>query len=205
MRSKLVWAALVALSILPAMSQVAPAARVSGLPLSVGVGLTDFDTDYYQPELPYWSGRMIGISAWVDYSIWHGLGVEVEGSSIFANKPTPKDEFGRTIYGSVKEESGQFGIIYKYHPIHKIRPYVKALGGIGKIDFPSVNPFYTEENAGLYSLGGGLEYKVWRNVNVRADYEHQFWKGFRNGTQSLQPDGFTIGATYYLRGVHRHY
>lgn len=205
MRSKLVLAALVAFSILPAVAQVAPAAKVSGLPLGVGVGLTDYNTDYYRPELPYWSGRMIGIAAWADYSIWHGFGVEVEGNSIFANAPKAYDKFGRTVYGGLKEESAQVGITYKYHPIHRFRPYAKALGGIGRIDFPSVNPFYTQEDSALFSVGGGVEYKAWRTVFVRADYEYQFWKGFRSGTQTLNPNGFTIGATYYLRGVHRHY
>jgi opacity protein-like surface antigen len=207
MRSKLVLAALLTLSTLPVLGQVAPAAKISGLPLGVGFGLTDYDTDYYRPDLPYWSGREIGISAWADYSIWHGFGVEAEGTSIFAGKPTPRPPFaGETIYGSgPKELTGQGGIIYKYHPIFHLRPFVKGLGGIGKIDFPSTNPYYTSETSALYSAGGGFEYKVWRTLNVRAEYEYQWWKGFRSGSQTLNPAGFTIGATYYLRGVHRHY
>ena len=204
MRSKLVLAALITLTSLPAISQVAPAAKVSGLPLGVGGGISDFDTDYYRPNLGYWSGRMVGVSAWADYSIFHGLGVEAEGNITFANKPTPYPP-GGTFYGSLKEESIQGGIIYKYHSVFHVRPFVKALGGVGKIDFPSTDPFYTEENAGLYSLGGGIEYKAWRNVFLRGQYEYQSWKGFRSGSQPLNPDGFTIGATYYLRGVHRHY
>jgi hypothetical protein len=205
MRSKLVLAALLILSTLPVFSQVAPAAKISGLPLGVGGGITDFDTDYYRPYIPYWSGRMIGISAWGDYSVFHGLGVEVEGTSIFGNKPTPHDDFGRTIYGSLKEESIQGGIIYKYHPLHGIRPFAKVLGGVGRIDFPNVDPFYTQENSALFTVGGGIEYKVWRTVFVRGQYEYQWWPGFRSGSQSLNPSGFSIGATYYLRGVHRHY
>jgi Outer membrane protein beta-barrel domain len=202
MRSKLVLAALLTLTTMPVVAQVAPAAKISGLPLGVGAGFTDYDTDYYRPDLPYWSGRMIGISAWADYSIFHGLGVEVEGTSIFANKPTP---FGTNITGSLKEQTVQGGIIYRYHPVYKIRPFAKALGGIGKIDFPSTNPFYTSETSGLYSFGGGIEYKAWRTLYLRGQYEYQWWKGFRSGTQSLNPSGFSIGATYYLRGVHRHY
>lgn len=207
MRSKLVLAALLTLTTLPVFSQVAPAAKISGLPLGVGVGLVDYDTDYYRPYLPYWSGRMIGISAWADYSIFHGLGVEVEGASIFANKPTPRvyGVTGATFYGSLKEETVQGGFIYKYHPVYHVRPFVKALGGVGRIDFPDIDPFYTEENAGLFSVGGGLEYPVWRNLNIRGQYEYQWWRGFRSGSQPLHPNGLTVGATYYLRGVHRHY
>jgi opacity protein-like surface antigen len=205
MRSKLVLAVLFTLASLHAIAQVAPAVKISGPPLGVGGGLTDFDTDYYRPDLPYWSGRMIGISAWADYSVFHGLGVEVEGTSIFGNKPTPYSRSGNEIFGSLKEQTVQGGIIYRYHPVYRLRPFVKALGGYGSIDFPSTRLYYTNETAGIYSIGGGLEYKVWRNVYARGQYEYQWWKGFRSGSQSLNPNGFTVGATYYLRGVHRHY
>jgi opacity protein-like surface antigen len=205
MRSKLVLAALLILSTLPVFGQVAPAAKVSGLPLGVGGGLTDFDTSYYQPDLPYWSGRMIGASAWADYEVFHGVGVEVEGTSIFANQPTPITPKGQHIYGSLKESTIQGGIIYRYHPVLRLRPFVKGLGGIGLIDFPSVNPFYTSENCALFTVGGGIEYKAWRGVYVRGQYEYEWWKGFRSGSQKLQPTGFSVGATYYLRGIHRHY
>ena len=205
MRSKLVLAALITLSSLPAISQVAPAAKVSGLPLGVGGGISDYDTDYYRPNISYWNGRMIGVSAWADYSLFHGLGIEAEGNITFAGQPPTYAPDGETIYGTLKEETIQAGIIYKYHPVLHVRPFAKALGGVGRIDFPSVNPFYTQENSGLYSIGGGIEYKAWRNVYLRGQYEYQWWNDFRSGSQSLNPNGFSIGATYYLRGVHRHY
>ena len=205
MRSKLVLAVLFALSSLSAMAQVAPAVKIGGLPLGVGVGFSDYDTGYYFPYLPYWSGRMTGISAWADYSIFHGLGVEVEGTDLFGNKPTPFPP-ANEIYGSLSERSIQGGILYKYpRTVFKVRPFAKALGGVGRIDFPEKNPSYTYENSGLFSAGGGLEYKLWRTVFVRGEYEYQWWEDFRGGNQSLNPNGFTIGATYYLRGIHRHY
>ena len=83
---------------------------------------------------------MIGISVWGDYSLFHGLGVEVEGNSTFGGKPRVVVPTGFTAYGSLKEESIQGGIIYKYHPIYHVRPFAKALGGVGKIDFPSIDP-----------------------------------------------------------------
>jgi opacity protein-like surface antigen len=204
MRLKLVLAALLACGTLPISAQVAPAVKIGGLPLGVGAGFSDYDTDYYRPDLPYWSGRMVGVSAWADYNLFHGLGVEAEGTSIFGNKPKsflPADE----IVGSLKEESIQGGVIYKYHTVYKVRPFVKFLGGEGRIDFPSTNPFYTYENTGVLTAGGGLEYRFWRNLSARGQYEYQWWVGFRSGSQSLNPSGFTLGATYYLRGIHRHY
>lgn len=203
MRSKFVLAALFTLMTLSGLAQVEPAAKIGGLPLGIGVGFSDYNTDYYRPYLPNWSGRMTGISAWADYSIFHGLGVEVEGTSIFGNKPTsflPADE----VHGSLSEESIQGGLIYKYHPVFKVRPFAKFAGGVGRIDFPS-NSNYTSENSALFSAGGGVEYRLWRTVFVRGEYEYQWWPDFRSGSQSLNPNGFTIGATYYLRGIHRHY
>ncbi len=205
MRSKLVLAALLTLSTLPIFSQVAPAAKISGLPLGVGAGFSDYNTDYYKPFLPYWTGRMYGVSAWADYRVWHGLGVEVEGNYISGGAPKPRSNNGGPIYGSLKQANIQGGLIYRYHQIYHVRPFVKALGGIGRIDFPDNNPFYTQEDNAIYSVGGGLEYRVWNNLYARGQYEYQWWSGFRSGTQSLNPAGFTIGATYYLRGVHRHY
>jgi opacity protein-like surface antigen len=170
----------------------------------VGVGINDTDTDYYRPYLGDWSGREIGVSAWANYSIYHGFGVEVEGNSIFANKPKPIFPNGETGYGSVSEETIEGGIIYKYHEFHKLHPFAKGLGGLGKVNFPSNNPFYTSESAGVWSLGGGAEYRIWRTVFLRGQYEYQWWKGFRGG-EGFNPSPITFGATYYLRGVHRHY
>jgi opacity protein-like surface antigen len=204
MRSKLVLAALLTLSALPVFSQVAPAVKINGIPLGVGVGLVDYDTDYYRPYLAEWSGRMIGVSAWANYSVFHGFGVEVEGTTIFANKPPAHVPAGEIAYGSVKEETLQGGIIYKFHEHYKLHPYLKAMGGGARVNFPSVNPYYTLEDAGLFSASGGVEYRAWRNVFVRGQYQYQWWKGFRGGS-GFNPQGFTVGATYYLRGVHRHY
>ena len=146
---------------------------------------------------------MIGVSGWADYNIFHGLGVEVEASTIFSGAPKPRAI--APTYGTLKQQTIQAGILYRYRPIFKVRPFIKGLGGLGKVDFPSTNPLYTSESSALYSVGGGLEYRVWNNFHVRGQYEYQWWKSFRSGSQSLDPNGITIGATYYLRGIHRHY
>jgi len=203
MRSKLVLAALLALGVLPGRAQVAPTVKISGIPLGVGGGLSDYDTDYYRPDVPHWSGRMTGASVWVDYTVFHGLGVEVEGTSIFGGNPKPSVPAGLTAYGKLKEESVQGGLIYKYRPVHKVRLFAKMIGGIAKVDFPDTDPYYTEEDAGMFTAGGGLEYPVWRTLFVRGQYEYQWWRGFR-AAENLNPSGFTIGATYYLRGIHKH-
>jgi hypothetical protein len=190
MRSKLVLAALFTLSTLPVCAQVAPAAKISGLPLGVGGGITDYSLDYGPGR------RMLGISAWADYNLFHGLGVEAEGTDIFIDKP---DSLTR-----MKQETIKGGLIYKYHPVFQITPYAKAITGLGSVDFPSRNPLYTHDTYILFAVGGGAEYKVWRTLYARGDYEYQFWYQFQS-RHYLNPNGFTVGATYYLRGIHRHY
>jgi opacity protein-like surface antigen len=191
MRSKLVLAALLTLLTLPGFAQVAPAVKIGGLPLGFGVGINDYSLDYGPGR------RMLGVSAWGDYSLFHGLGIEVEGMSIFADRPSE-------IQPQMKQNSIKGGIIYKAHPVLGIHPYAKFLGGIGEIYFPSRNPFYTQDSFTTYAAGGGGEYRVWKTLFVRADYEYQFYENFL-GKGTLNPNGVTVGATYYLRGIHRHY
>lgn len=198
MRSKLVLAGLLTLLTLPGFAQVAPAVKISGLPIGVGVGLNDYSLDYGPGR------RMLGISAWGDYNIFHGLGIEVEGMSIFADRPSSLCTSNANTDCQMKQNSIKVGVFYKARPVWGIHPYAKFLGGVGEIYFPSHNPFYTQDSFTTYGAGGGGEYKIWKTLFVRADYEYQFYKDFL-GKGTLNPNGVTVGATYYLRGIHRHY
>ena len=103
----------------------------------------------------------------------------------------------------MKQETIKGGAIYKTRPYHNVRFYGKGILGIGSIDFPSTNPLYTHDTYTVYAFGGGAEYKAWKTLYVRGDYEYQMWQKFQ-GPNFLTPNGFTVGATYYLRGIHRH-
>jgi opacity protein-like surface antigen len=198
MRSKLVLAALLTLITSPLLAQVAPAVKIGGLPIGIGAGLSDYSIDYGSGR------RMLGISAWGDYNVFHGLGVEVEGQSIFADRPSDLCTSGPRTVCQMKQDSIKGGIIYKARAFKGVRPYAKVLGGIGEIYFPSHNFFYSQDSFTTYGAGGGLEYRVWKTLSVRADYEYQFYEQFL-GKGTLNPNGVTVGATYYLRGIHRHY
>lgn len=190
MRSKLVLAALFSLASLHGLAQVAPAVKIGGLPLGVGAGVSDYSLDYGPGR------RMIGASAWADYNLFHGLGVTAEGTTIFADKPA--------VLTRMRQDSIMGGIVYKYHAIFRIRPFVKALGGVGSIDFPSHNPLYTHDTFSTSAVEGGGEYRVVQNLYAHAEYEYQWWYKY-HGPKALNPNGVTVGATYYLRGIHRHY
>jgi len=190
MRSKLVLAALLSLSTLPVFAQVAPAVKIGGLPLGIGGGVSDYDLDYGP------SRRMLGASAWFDYNLFHGIGIEAEGQYIDFDRPA--------VLTRMKQEAIKGGVIYRTRQVLGIRPYVKGLVGLAKIQFPSRNPLYTEDDFTMYAVGGGAEYKVWKTLFARVDYEYQFWPNVF-GPRTLDPNGYTFGATYYLRGIHRHY
>ncbi len=184
MRSKLVLAVLLLLAALPAFSQVAPAAKVSGIPLAVGGGLMDFSMDYGPGR------RIMGISTWADYKVFHGLGIEAEASDLFFARPSSVKRYAqRSIKG---------GLIY-HTPVYRgFHPYVKGLMGVTQAEFKIANPFYTVDDFTTYAVGAGVEYKAWRNVFVRVDYEYQYLTNYLSAN-SLNPNGVTVGATYYLR------
>jgi hypothetical protein len=177
---------------IPAFSQVVPAATGSGssLPLVVGGGISDFDLDWGEGR------RMAGFSAWVDWNfdrvprVLRGIGIEAEGHDINLARPSSLTK--------LRQDTGLGGVTYHYRHFRNIDPYVKMMGGIGSIDFPSKNPLYTHDTFNVYAPGGGLDYRVWRHVWARADYEYQFWH-HTFGNNDLTPQGFTFGASYHFQ------
>jgi opacity protein-like surface antigen len=72
-------------------------------------------------------------------------------------------------------------------------PYAKVLYGRGVYNFAGnvANVAYN-----MYTFGGGIDLRVRRSINVRADYEYQNWMGFPLGT--LHPSVVTIGVAYHF-------
>lgn len=173
----------------PSYAQVAPSVKISGLPLGVGGGFSDYNLDYGQGR------RMLGFSGWADYELFHGLGIEAEGTAIFLGKPSSLQR--------MQQLSFKGGAIYKTRSFYRLRPYVKGLIGVGYIEFPSNDPLYTHDTFFMEAFGAGAEYPIWNTIHVRADYEYQFWNQYF-GNNNLNPNGFTIGATYYFRKIHKH-
>ncbi|MGA3049931.1 MAG: outer membrane beta-barrel protein [Terracidiphilus sp.] len=182
---------------IPVFSQVAPAAEEGGLPLVVGVGISDYDLDWG------YGSRMIGISAWADWQLEHlpgqlrNLSIEAEGHAIDYDRPA-------RVPSTMRQDTGLGGLSYTWRHYRNLRPYAKFLGGIGSIDFgeiPPPNPFYTHDTFSVFAPGGGVEYRFWRQFWVRGEYEYQFWQ-HTFGPRDLTPSGFTIGASYHFRGTY---
>jgi opacity protein-like surface antigen len=168
-------------------AQVAPAARVGGFPISVGIGMSG----YY---LDYGPGRwMEGPVIRAGVTLYHGIGIDGSARAIFMNTPA---ELTR-----MQQNTFLGGVYYEGPHIGRLRPFARAAAGLGTIEFPSRNPKYTRDSYSVFAPSGGVEFQLSRKVALRADYEYQFWKDF-HGIHYLNPQGVTLGVNYYLRGRH---
>jgi len=179
-------------------SQVVPSAEgSSGPPLAIGAGLSVYNTD--------WSGRyMEGGALWVDWSvtgpsILHGFGLEAEARDISLGRGGASSG----VPSNFRLDTAGGGIIYKWHHFHNLKPYVKFLESYGGIDWDNPDPKFKHETRAVPAVGGGVEYRVFRSIWLRGDYEYQFWPAIDilrpNSTHILTPQGFTIGALYDFR------
>jgi hypothetical protein len=189
----LVPAALLVAAVLPVYSQVTPAASQGKVPIVIGAGFSDFLLDWGPGK------RMEGISAWVDWypnrmpTVLNGLGFEAAGHDINYGLPAG--------FSRMRQDTAEVGPMYAWNHFRNFRPYVKYLAGIGSIDFPQPSPpppYYTHDTFWIVSPGAGVEYRAWRHVWIRGDYEYQYWHDFF-GPHDLNPNGVTVGASYDFR------
>ncbi len=178
-----------------AFSQIAPSATSSGIPLTVGFGYSNYYTD--------WSAYESGLTLWVDVSLtnvvpsrMHGLGIELEARDL---------NFDRTgDVPALKEYTGAGGPVYYWRHYRNVEPYGKFLLGIAGINFnnkPGDN--YTHDTRTVYEGGGGAQYRVFRNVWVRGEYDYQFWPDFIHH-HTFNPRGLSVGVNYDLSRIHSH-
>lgn len=154
-------------------AQAAPTA-IRKASLQAGAGFSNADTDY----LP---SRVNGTTLYADYDFYHHFGVEGEFRYI-------KD--GDTnIYEKTYEVGPRYSRTYG-----RFSPYAKALYGRGVFNFTYRGERVANIAYNILALGGGVDYRLLRHVNLRGEYEYQHWFGFPpNG---LTPSVVTIGAAY---------
>lgn len=192
MRIKAFFAALVpgailaAGSVVPAAAQVVAAARVPARPIGVGVGFSSYDLDYGPGR------RMEGLSARGSFGLYRGLGIDASARSIFMFTPSSLTRMQQNTFLG--------GVYYESKPIFHVRPFARMAGGLGTIEFPSRNPAYTRDSYTVFAPSAGIEVPIRNGLYARAEYEYQFWRQY-HGPRDLNPQGYTIGFTYYLRGM----
>ena len=168
-----------------ALAQVAPSARVGGLPIGIGIGFSSYDIDYGNL-------RMEGPVARASLGLFHGIGIDASARSIFMFTPSQLTRMQQTTLLG--------GVYYEAPLMFHVRPFVRYAGGLGIIEFPSYNPAYTRDSYTVTAPSGGVEIPLREKLYLRAEYEYQFWKQY-HGPNDLTPNGFTLGVTYYLSGM----
>jgi len=169
------------------------AAQERHLPFAIGAGLSNFDLDYGVDHGQ--ERRMAGITMWFDWSppnatgLLRGFAMEIEGRDINYGRPSSLTR--------MRQDTLVGGAVYSWRSYRLVHPYAKYLMGMGSIDFPSRNT-YTHDTRAISAPGAGLEFRVFKSVWVRGDYEYQFWPHIF-GPRSLNPNGFTISTAYDFR------
>jgi opacity protein-like surface antigen len=89
----------------------------------------------------------------------------------------------------------------------RVHPYANFLVGIGGIDYhpaPFFDPRDTSDSGRNYSIGGGVDFDVARNISVKVDYQQQFWNLGKDpnvtptGDYTLSPTTLLFGVTYHI-------
>jgi hypothetical protein len=193
-----------------AFSQTVYDADRGRLNLAIGGGISNFDPDVAQGPPPangllqgWGQGRMWGATAWVDAGIprgapWlRGFGIEAEYRSIL--------EGGSTGQSSLRESTIGGGAMYTWRHWNSVHPYGKYLFALGSVSFAAVpeanGTLYSQDSRGANIVGGGGEFRLTQHIWGRAEYDYTSW-GELLGPH-LQPQGFTVGAVYHIRGFSR--
>ncbi len=145
--------------------------------LQIGGGFT-----YARPD---YGGPMNGGAAYFDFDFTRHLGIE--GVFHFV-----KDRSGSDAYEKTYEIGGRYHLTYG-----RFVPYGKVMYGRGVFNYPAL-PGSSHANLAynLVAGGAGLDYRLMKHLNARADFEYQRWFGFpQNG---LTPKLLTIGGAYHF-------
>jgi hypothetical protein len=158
-----------------AHSQAIPTASSRGA-LQIGAAAS-----WVKPD--YGSGHDAGPTFFLNYDFTPNLGLE--GAMHYTSIVAP---------GDIGEDTYLVGPRYVFH--HKrFLPYAKALAGVGQINLQFDYAPHRKYAKFVYALGGGLDYRVTRKINVRVfDFEYQQWPGF--SPNGLSPYVMTAGAAY---------
>jgi len=172
--------------------------------LWAGGEVSVFNPDYGCPSnLPFnCTYDLYGATALFDFNLHPKWGAEGEARWLHWNGD-----------GNEVESNYLLGPRYKVYRANRFNFWVKMMMGGGWVTTPTY-----PEAGGLkgsyfvYSPGATVEYRLSHRLNVRADYEFQFWPSFTGPTaysssgtplptgNGLTPNGLSVGVTYRFLG-----
>lgn len=177
-------------------AQSAPAASEQKFPLAAGVGFSGYNPDFN-------GGHLLGGTLWIDYSLpympWflHGIGIAGEARDVRYGRSASLAPY------DLRQNEAEGGVNYSWRHYSNFRPYGKILFGYGNTEYGLTTDRHNDSRT-IGAVGGGLDYRIFRRVWLRGDYEYQFWPDFFKHPNTtipagqLNPQGFTIGAMYHF-------
>ena len=191
MRAKLVVAMTVLLASISCLAQVQPAAgggKVS-IPInwSAGAGMDYMSGDFQAGDINRW-----GPAAWVTATMWHCLGINVEGHSMILG--------GNSAASNYKLFIGEGGLICTMGYWGRFQPIFKGEAGFASLSQPGNGTDRLHSTYGTWAIGGGGEYHLAGHWWTRVDYTYEsiqnFHSSITNKRNTLNPRGISFGATY---------
>jgi len=82
------------------------------------------------------------------------------------------------------------------YDIKRFHPYADFLFGRGSIGYNFANPTNASSGGFVKSPGIGVDIDVFRNFQVKLDYQHEMWNLGTN--YSLSPNVVTFGVTWHI-------
>jgi opacity protein-like surface antigen len=197
-------AVLLVFSAHPIFAQVAPAGVVHTLPINVGVGFSNYDTD-----ISYGTGsspaRLSGGTFWLGYDPTFlpgklgGLGIEAQARDL---------NFGHSSSQPfLRQDTAAGGVIYHWERHFLFRPYGEFLMGYGNADYRTPTGIHYHQTRTITTVGGGAEFDTFHRLWVRAEYEYQWWPDFfitgdsqagKDSAGIMNPQGVTVGVSYHF-------
>jgi opacity protein-like surface antigen len=145
--------------------------------LQLGAGYTNGTSDYV-------NNRISGFSGYATFDFKEHFGAEFD----FHQSKDPNSD--------VYERSYEWGGRYlRHYDNDRYRPYARLMYGRGVFNFP----FNVANLAYNMIVGaGGVDIAVRKNINVRAEYEYQYWLSGPGLTNGLTPMMINIGVAYHF-------
>ena len=166
--------------------------HAQALPTATAAGVLQAGGEFNYANSDYVPQKIKGGGAYVNFDFKYHWGIEAEFHQINDSDPTTK----------IYERTYEIGPRYVLH-FGRLEPFAKVLYGRGVFNYPEV-PSLTpggppQGNAAnlaynIVAAGVGVDYRLTRSINVRAEYEFQKWLGFP--PNDLSPQVLGIGAAY---------
>jgi len=177
-------------AILSLLTLAAPVLHAQALPTATSDGVLQIGGMFSLVNSDYTANRINGYGFYATFDFKAHLGIEGEFHQATDSDPTV----------AIYERTYEIGPRY-FRRYGRLTPYAKLLYGRGVFNYP---PVFGDPNGGpaanlaynLAAAGAGVDYRLLPSVNLRVDYEYQYWLGFP--PNNLSPTLLSIGAAYHF-------